>query len=281
VRRDDRDGLRAYRFETLPADAVDVLVSTRRGGVSAGSYASLNVGLHVGDDPEAVLANRDRCFATYGLDLDRSVWCRQVHAAGVTVVGAGDAGRGARTEAGVVADTDALVTDVPELTLCVLMADCVPVVIHDPVHRVAGLAHAGWKGTVQRIASRTLAVMGDRWGTDPAEVVAAIGPSIAPGDYEVGAEVIEAASAAFGAQAERVLRRDGDGGGTARFDLWTANALDLEAAGVPAAAIEVAGISTAAALDDFYSHRFEATPDRPTGRFLTAVTLTGPGASAA
>jgi YfiH family protein len=273
VRRDDRGGLRAYRFEGLPDDRIDALVSTRRGGVSEGSYASLNAGLHVGDDPAAVLENRRRFLAGYGLELDRSVWCRQVHSAGVTVVGAGDAGRGARTDADVVADTDALVTDVPGLTLCVLMADCVPVVICDPVHRVAGLAHAGWKGTVQRIASATLAVMGERWGTAPADVVAAIGPSIAPGDYEVGADVVEQATAGFGAQAERVLRRQGDDGGKAHFDLWAANALDLEAAGVPAAAIEVAGISTAAALDDFYSHRFEAAPDRPTGRFLTAVTL--------
>jgi YfiH family protein len=264
VHRDERNGLRAYRFHSL---AIDALVSTRLGGVSQGRYAKLNLGLRVNDDAELVLENRRRLFGAYGLDLERSVWCKQVHRDTVTVIAVGDAGRGALSEDGIVDATDALVTDVPGLTLCVTLADCVPVVLHDARNQVVGLAHAGWGGTVHRIASRTLAAMRSGWGTEPNDVVVAIGPSIAPEDYEVGPEVIERAKAAFGEDARRVLRPRDDG--KAGFDLWGANTLDLEEAGVPRERIEIAGVSTAAALDEFYSHRLE----RETGRFITAVTL--------
>jgi YfiH family protein len=266
VRRDERQGLRAYRFETLP-DRVDALVSTRIGGVSTGQWSSLNLGLRVGDDADAVLENRRRLFAVSGLALERSVWCKQVHQDAVTVVEEADAGRGALSEDDVVADTDALVTDVPGLTLSVTLADCVPVVIYDPARHVVGLAHAGWGGTVRRIASRTVATMRDRWRTEAGDLVAAIGPSIAQADYEVGGDVISAAEEAFGEDIGRVLRAGGDG--KALFDLWEANALDLQQAGVSRARIEVAGMSPAAALDEYYSHRIEG----PTGRFITAVTL--------
>lgn len=268
MNRDERDGLLAYRFETLPAIEVDALVSTRVGGVSEGRYASLNLGLRVEDEAKAVLENRRRLFAAYGVELERSVWCKQVHADSVTVVGERDAGRGAFDEEGIVTDTDALVTDVPGLTLCVTLADCVPVVIYDPVHRVLGLAHAGWGGTVRRIASRTVETMGDRWGTEPSEVVAAIGPSIAREDYEVGENVIALAQEAFGEHVGQVLS-PGATKDKALFDLWEANALDLGQAGVPRGRIELAAMSTAAALDEFYSHRVEGT----TGRFIAAVTL--------
>ena len=267
MRRDERQGLRAYRFETLPAERVDALVSTRLGGVSKGPWASLNLGLRVDDDAAVVLENRRRLFAIYGLALDRSVWCRQVHQDAVTVVDGNDAGRGALSEDGIVADTDALVTDVPGLTLCVTLADCVPVVIYDPRRHVVGLAHAGWGGTVRRISSRTVETMRERWGTEPGEVVAAVGPSIAQADYEVGENVITAAHETFDVEVRRMLQPVGDG--KALFDLWEANALDLERAGVPGGRIEVAGMSTAAALDEFYSHRVEGR----TGRFITGVTL--------
>jgi polyphenol oxidase len=267
--RDERHGLRVYRFKSLPADRLDVLVSTRLGGVSEGPWASLNLGLRVDDDARRVLENRRLLFAAHGLALDRSVWCKQVHRDAVTVVDDRDAGRGVLSEDGIVDQSDALVTSVPGLTLCVTLADCVPVVIYDPVHHVVGLAHAGWGGTVRRIASRTLETMRTRWGSEPARMIAAVGPSVAQADYEVGGDVIEQATTAFGGDVGHVLRKDA-GEATAHFDLWEANALDLEQAGVPRSSIEISGISTAAALDEFYSHRIEG---HPTGRFITAATL--------
>ncbi len=267
MRREEHRGLAVLRFESMP-DAVDQLVTTRRGGVSTGPYASLNLGLRVGDEPDAVLANRRRLFDAFELPLEDSVWCRQVHRDDVHVVTAQDAGRGALTEETIVADTDALVTELPGVPLCVTLADCVPVLLYDRDHHVIGLAHAGWGGTVAGIASRTVVLMAERYGSDPARVVAAIGPSISPARYEVGDDVVARAEAAYGTDAARILRPAG-APGKALFDLWEANVIDLERAGVPRAAVEVSGVSTMDDLDDFYSHRAERT----TGRLIATVML--------
>lgn len=267
MRRDERQGLAVYRFESLP-DGIEAFVSTRRGGVSPPPYESLNLGLRVGDDPAKVVENRRRLLREFGMGLERSVWCRQIHADGVVVVGAADAGRGSDGEESIVEDADALVTDTPGLTLCVTVADCVPVAIFDPERRVVGLAHAGWGGTVSRISSRTLAVMRERFGCDPATTFAAIGPSIGPAGYEVGEDVIERARSAFGPRASEILTPGPEG--KASLDLWSANRIDLEEAGVAGTRIEVSGIASNEHLDDFYSHRQEGPQ---TGRFIATATL--------
>ena len=269
---DERNGLRVYRFATVPAELVDALVSTRMGGTSAGRYRSLNLGLRVEDDPEAVVHNRRRLFASYDLPLERSAWCRQVHRDTVTVVDEhvlGPAGqRGAFSEDDVIPDTDALVTNLPGVPLCVTLADCVPVVIYDRSRHVLALAHAGWGGTVARIASSTVRVMAERYGSVPGELIAAIGPSIGPEHYEVGRDVVSAARAAFGERIERAFTMRADG--RAQFDLWSANVIDLTDAGLPGASIDVAAISTAGALDEFYSHRAEPPV---TGRMVAVAML--------
>lgn len=94
MRRETHGGLVGYRFDTLDPVAMDAVVTTRLGGVSTGPYESLNLGLRVGDDADDVIENRRRAFRAFGLDLDRSIWCRQVHADDVVIVGEEDAGRG-------------------------------------------------------------------------------------------------------------------------------------------------------------------------------------------
>jgi YfiH family protein len=138
----------------------------------------------------------------------------------------------------------------------------VPVVVHDPVRHALGLAHAGWQGTTARIASATVRAMVARFGSDPADLVAAIGPSIGPDEYEVGDDVVARARAAYGDDAPIRHRA-----GRTFFDLWAANAHDLRSTGVTR--IEVAGLSTARHLDEFYSHRVA----RDTGRFATVAML--------
>ena len=264
---DAREGLLVQRFESLPANRLDALVSTRAGGYSTGPYAGLNLGLRVEDDDATVIRNRELLFEAYALALERSVWCKQIHADRVRIVGQADIGRGSRSEGDVIVDTDALVTDLIGVPLVVTLADCVPVVLYDPVNHVVGLAHAGWGGTVRRISSRTVAVMGECYGTQPQELIAAIGPSIAPDDYEVGETVITQATHAYGADAGRILRSAP--AGRIQFDLWEANAVDLEQAGLARDQIEIAAVSTAAALDTWYSYRVEGV----TGRFVTALSL--------
>jgi copper oxidase (laccase) domain-containing protein len=111
VKREIHDDLVGYRFDTLDPSALDAVVTTRLGGVSTGPYESLNLGLRVGDDAGDVIENRRRAFRTFDLDLEHSVWCKQVHADDVVIVGNDDAGRGAFSEENIVADADALVTD--------------------------------------------------------------------------------------------------------------------------------------------------------------------------
>jgi YfiH family protein len=280
----ERGELLALRFDGFPTDRLEAIVSTRDGGVSTGAYASLNLGLRVDDDPAVVQANRRRFFEAYDLPLDRSVWCKQVHADGVTVVDEdvvaaradGRRDRGALDEDSIITDTDALVTNLVQVPLCVTLADCVPVILYDAEHHAVGLAHAGWGGTVSRIASRTVQVMRDRYGTSPNGLLAAIGPSIAPDRYEVGEDVIRRARDAYREDAERILREED--GGKALFDLWEANVLDLESVGIPRERVEVSQISTVDNLDVFYSHRFETRGEhKQTGRFVASVMLRGVG----
>jgi polyphenol oxidase len=271
MRIDERDGLAAYRFDMLSGQGVDALISTRPGGVSTDPYTSLNLGLGVGDEEEAVLANRRRLFATYGLPLNRSVWSRQVHSDRIAIVGTADAGSGALDASTAIDATDALVTAAVDVPLCVTVADCVPIAIHDPKLAVIALVHAGWGGTVLRIASQTVEEMRSRFGSDTADLIVGIGPSIGPDRYEVGADVIAGVRESYGARADELLRPRGDG--KALLDLWTANRLDLESAGVEPAKIEVAGISTADTPDRLYSYRAESR----TGRLAAVICLTDRG----
>lgn len=262
-------GLVVAPFPRLAGAGAQVVVSTRSGGVSTGRYASLNLGLHVGDEVARVLENRRRALAALGSTLKQAVFCRQSHQARVAEVGAGDAGRGATSEDDALPGTDALLTATAGLVLAVLVADCVPVVLVDPRRPALAVAHAGWRGTVAGVASaavRALVASGSR----PADLLAGIGPSIAPAAYQVGDDVRAAVQERFGAEADRLARPDG--AGRWRLDLGQANRLDLLEAGVPAGGIDVSGLPTGPGTP-FFSHRSEAAPGQPCGRFGLLATL--------
>jgi YfiH family protein len=251
--------------------SVQVVLTTRDGGVSTGSYASLNLGLHVGDDGAAVLTNRERAAAAMGVGLDELVFAEQVHQPTVTVVDASHRGRGARSASGALPATDALVTTTPGVVLVVMVADCVPLVLHDPVRGVLGCVHAGWGGTVRGVTpAAVLAMQG--LGSDPADIVVGIGPCIDGAGYQVGGDVASAARDAFGDRADRVLRPDGTGRWL--FDLVAAAGIQLTDAGVAADNIHPSGLTTGAHTP-FFSHRAEGT----CGRFAVLARLLD-GASA-
>lgn len=265
-------GLPVRTWTALDALPVDAVVTTRDGGVSTGRYTSLNLGLHVGDRPDDVLENRRRLAAALGAAPSDLVFCNQVHRPAVAVVTEAERGRGAFSVADAMPDTDALVTTVPGIVLVVMVADCVPLVLVDPVRRVLATVHAGWGGTVRGVTTAAVEAMRGL-GTDPADVVACIGPSVDPTRYQVGDDVRDAAAERFGVRVDDVVRPDGSGKWL--FDLWTANRLQLEAAGVPAPSIHLAGLPTGPGTP-FYSHRFEG----PTGRFALAARLSAPAPSA-
>ena len=222
-------------------------MTTRHGGVSSGPYASLNLGLHVGDEADLVLENRRRAAAVLGAAPGDVVWAAQPHGPAAAVVTAADRGRGAFSGPGAgagpggrlaVPDADALVTADPAAVLAILVADCVPIVLHDPVARVLACVHAGWRGTVARVTDAALAAMASL-GARPADVRAGLGPAIGPDRYQVGDDVAGPARETLGGDADRVLRPDGTGRWL--LDLPGANALLLAAAGVPAGQIYPAG----------------------------------------
>jgi hypothetical protein len=249
-------------FDGLCADA---FVAARPGGVSAGPYESLNLGLNVGDDPAAVVENRRRLAAAIGADLGGFVFTRQVHGAGVRVVTMADAGTGALGTDEPVPEGDVLVTAEESVVLAILTADCVPVVLLDPVARVLACVHAGWRGTVARACAAAVGAMAGL-GAAPGRIVAGIGPAIAAARYQVGDEVAAAAREAFGpGAAQQVVRPDGTGRWL--FDLPAANRLVLLESGVAGENIHVTQYVTG--TGEFFSDRSA----RPCGRLALAARL--------
>lgn len=253
-----QNGLRYYTFEIFPEDIVQA-VFTRQGGVSPRPWDSLNVGGSIGDDIRHVRENRIRSFHALGRAPEsiHDVW--QVHSAEVVWA---DAPRPLDSQ---YQKADILLTDNPGVTLFMRFADCTPVLLYDPRKQVVGLVHTGWLGTVRGAARAAVESMQARYASDPADLLAAIGPAIGPDHYEVGADVIAQVETAFGAQAGGLLpARDG----RTYFDLWEANRLLLAQAGVQQ--IEIAGLCTACHPQDWFSHRGERGQ---TGRFGALIAL--------
>jgi len=256
-----------HRFASLSGlDWVVHAVSTRQGGVSHGPFESLNVGLHVGDDPAAVLENRRRLCEAVGVELDSLVAGTQVHGNAVAWVTEGQRGRGARDAATALPDTDALVTDARGLVLAAFAADCPLIALVDPDRRAVGLVHASRRGTIGRIAERTVRAMERLLGCRPADLWAAMAPSIGPCCYEVGNDVLAEARGSLPDADSFFVRRNGQ----LHMDLWAANAAQLLHAGLRAERIEATNVCTRCHSDEFFSHR--ASGGR-TGRFALLLGL--------
>jgi polyphenol oxidase len=267
-------GLRLLTWPALDATGITAAVTARDGGASAGPYGTLNLSLSVGDEPASVLENRRRLAAALGASLDDFVFARQVHGAGVRVVGDADRGSGAYSLHDAVGGADALVTATPGLVLAILTADCLPVVLHDPVAGVLACVHAGWRGTVAGVTAVAVAAMRDL-GSRPADVIAGLGPAIAGVRYQVGPDVHEAVTAAFGAAAAGFLRPDLRP--DAPPDRWLldvslANRHALLEAGVPGDQIHASAIPTG--TGEFFSDRAA----RPCGRLALVAQLNPGGA---
>lgn len=259
-------GVPLLRWGDAGSVGADVAVTTRVGGVSGAPYDTLNLGLHVGDDAADVVANRERAAAAFGVGLGEMVFARQVHGAGAVLVGGDDAGRGARAEHDAVAEADVLVTATPGVTLVILVADCVPLALVDPVARVLAVVHAGWRGTAAGVVGAALDAMRGA-GAEAARVWAWVGPGVAADRYQVTDEVREALAGAVrpAALADGVARADGPGRWL--VDLAAANRQQLRARGVPVERIYDCGVTTA---DE---RLFSDRAARPCGRFALLARL--------
>lgn len=241
-------------------------ISGRLGGTSKQPFSSLNLGLHVEDDTKDVIANRQLFCKAIGMSSDRIVTAQQLHTDAIAVVTAEEIGRGAQVYNEAIEATDSLITNVPEIPLILFFADCVPVLIVDPVQRAVGVVHAGWKGTVAKIAQKTILAMQANFGTSPQNCLAAIAPSIGPCCYIVDDVVISKLKKQF-ANWEELVKPAGD---KWYFDLWNANLIQLEQIGVKSSNIVVSGVCTACNHELFFSYRKE---NGRTGRMGAAITL--------
>jgi hypothetical protein len=218
------------------------------------------MGAGVGDSAASVVENRRRGCAALGLELASAYDVWQVHSADVVI-----AERPRSDDAQLQAD--AILTDQPGVVLFMRFADCVPVMLFDPVKNVIGLVHAGWQGTVKKIVTHTIEMMVSRYGSQPEQILAGIGPSICVEHYPVRDDVVNAVVECFGRFPEEILVRHE---GAIHLDLWKANQALLEKAGVKQ--VDVAGVCTACHPEDWFSHRAEAGK---TGRFGAMITLAG------
>lgn len=257
--------LRAFPFDS---DQVTAVVTTRHGGVSTGAYGRLNLGGHVGDDPAAVAENRRRLAAALG--VDKLTVADQKHTARVAVVDERVAGRGhdgVAEAAAAFPATDAMITSLPGVALTILVADCAPVVLYDPVRRAVGVVHSGRVGTVKGVIPETIKAMAATFGSAPADLLIGIGPAIGAASYEIGAAEAAEVTAAFGDAGTRLLTPTRPG--HAAFDLPAAIRRQLRTSGVRSANVHDLAVDTRTSTDDFFSDRAA----RPCGRFAAVACL--------
>lgn len=249
----DINGLRYFQFNSIQADWLDHGIFTRRGGISQGPYSSLNVGATVGDDLAHVRENKRRVFEALNRPANSSYEIWQVHSA--TILVADEPRQGEPFP-----KADGVITDRKGITLSMRFADCVPIMLVDPLNRAVGMVHAGWQGTLRGVASAAVQQMISEFGSDPSTLLAGIGPAIRQHHYPVGDEVVDAFRQKFGQPVETRLQTRGT---DHLLDLIGANIDALEDVGV--GRIEDSGICTACNLEDWFSHRGQAGQ---AGRFV-------------
>lgn len=239
-------------------------VTARVSGLGA---ADGNVGYSPPRDIEDAWAMRQAWAAAAAIRAETLVVGRQVHGNDVLMADASHAGRGARPGSEPIGFADALVASEPGVALMTLHADCLPILLYDPVRRVVASIHAGWRGTVLNVAGETVRAMMSHYGVVPDDLIAYLGPAICRSCYEVGDDVRDAWSARPEAASVRAIVRDGD---RQCFDLAGTNEQLLKLSGVPERSIEHSGICTKCQGDTWFSHRGQG-PN--TGRFGAMIAL--------
>ncbi len=235
---------------------------SRAGGVSSPPFSSLNFDARDGDAPENITENRRIISRASGARMERLILVNQVH--GNSVVVPDDWKGGAASFMPV--DADAIISGLTDFPIGILTADCLPILLHDPVNSVIGAVHAGWRGTVRSIAVRAIETMQARFGSRPRDIVCAFGPYIGPCCYSVGENVYGEFADAFGFDLA-CFKKDSRG---LRLDIGEANAEQLRQKGVLMDNISASPFCTSCRNDLFFSYRRDG---RSTGRQLSFITL--------
>lgn len=240
-------------------------ITTRSGGVSLPPYNSLNLGLHTNDNPDHVQVNRVLLAKNTKIAKEQFLYASQVHSGDVKIIDAEAVINGVLSNN---PRTDATITNLPGICLMVMVADCVPIVLFDPVKKVSAVIHAGWRGTVHFITANTIHAMVKHFGCDPADILAGIGPSIGPCCYEVGEDVRDFVTQSFGTPQGYLVKKNPSS--KPHFDLWYANHKQLTDNGVNHGNIETSELCTKCHSDIFFSSRASSGI---TGRFAAGICI--------
>ena len=248
--------LSVFKFESFKRyKDIAHFVTTKEGWISGDKPR------FTGDSEDVYSGFRKELAISCELDANQFVFPRQTHSDRVVVVTS-------ENITGTIDDTDALITTERGLFICVQTADCVPILLFDPVKKVVAAIHAGWKGTISKIAKKTVQQMTENFGCNPADIMAGIGPSIHLHAYEVGPEVVEAVEASF--SNSPALLKPSMNEGKAYFDLWEANQTVLMESGIQEENIELMGLCSFEQSELFYSARRDGTD---TGRMVSGIRL--------
>lgn len=271
MQAEEKDGLIYLTFPAFTrTGAVSHLFSTRMGGVSEGMFSTLNFSYTRGDKKEAVDENFRRIAGVLGCKCEDFVCSDQTHTLNIRKVTKEDCGKGV-TRPKDYHDVDGLVTDEEGIALATFYADCVPLFFLDPVKRVTGLAHSGWRGTAGRMGGRMIAFMEKEYGCKKENIFAAIGPSICADCYEVSEDVAGVFKTEFG---DTVLK-SGKVYGKYQLDLWKANEMVLLQAGLMPEQITVTDICTCCNDQLLFSHRASRGKRGNLGAFLMLKSMDG------
>lgn len=248
--------------------------TSRLGGVSQAPFSTLNCGLHVNDNEADVVRNRKRIADALGQPFTSFTYGEQVHGKDIAIVSLNEQGMGRNSRETALQAKDGFITKEKGIFLCAQFADCVPLFFYDPVQRVVGLAHAGWKGTVLNISMATISLMTHTFGSQPSDIRAAIGPSIGTCCYEVDEtvasrvrQVLEETQSTHEEREAVITDKCND---KYMLNLQQLNRKLIEQAGILSSHIEVTQLCTSCRTDLFFSHRKEGGS---TGRMIAWIGL--------
>lgn len=242
--------------------------TTRQGGCSEATYAAFNINRYCGDNSEHILRNREALCQLLGISDNHLLMPHQTHHTRVAMIDEAFLALSAAEQQEALEDTDALMTNVAGVCIGVSTADCIPILLHDPDHHAVCAVHAGWRGTMARIATKAVAAMAQAYGSHPSALIAQIGPGISLDSFEVGQEVYDAFSAA-GFEMSAISRRypvdskalsESFAGSKTNEEKWhidlpACNRQQLIDSGLRLEAITLSGICTYQQCHTFFSAR--------------------------
>lgn len=229
-------------------------ITTRHSGKSSGQLNSFNLGFQEYDNPENVIANRKSLAEYHNIPFESLIFLRQTHSNNIKIVDSSDKAKGLLSKADAIQDTDGYILSKSSICPVVMTADCVPIILFDPVKKIAGVFHAGWRGTLKLIAQKGLKIMKEDYNSDPLNILVSIGPSIGPCCYEIGNEVVDEVKKIFPDNFNELLIKKKNN--KTHLDLWATNKLQLLQEGVNEKNIIICNECTYHNPETFFSYRY-------------------------